>query len=436
MNNINSWSWHGPVRVDSNLAVQSESGRLSVDVNGNAWVTFYEYVSSNDTANIWVNTRPVGGALQTATRLPQVAGWPQLTYPDIAATASGAVVAFQARGSAIGSARSVRAAWLNPDHSVVGGVQRVDSVSSDTPQLSQRRSLATDAAGNAILAWGENQGFYAVSAAPGGTFSSPITINSASNFQWSMVNVAAGAAGKAYVGWHNDSTAAVTPLFPNGNILTMGAPLTTQTGVSIVAPVVAAKGQTAMTAWRSTFGHDWRLFSGGSWSPNNTITTGGDGWNFNHTLAMNNTGQAVLLWREYPQNGADSWVGQVWASFFDGFNWSTPQRLSAPGTNRKAWWAHVDINDVGAAVASWADFDPSGTYTRIWASVLRYDGGAPAWQAPVTIDADSPNATLAERPENVRNIWVGLNPGGTTAYVTWKETDPSGTPRTWLNWLE
>ena len=47
-----------------------------------------------------------------------------------------------------------------------------------------------------------------------------------------------------------------------------------------------------------------------------------------------------------------------------------------------------------------------------------------------------PNAVLADQPENVRNIWVGLNPGGTAAYVTWKETDPSGIPRTWLNWLE
>jgi hypothetical protein len=36
-----------------------------------------------------------------------------------------------------------------------------------------------------------------------------------------------------------------------------------------------------------------------------------------------------------------------------------------PGSARKAWWLAVDINDVGAAVCSRADFDSTGVYTRI-----------------------------------------------------------------------
>ncbi len=436
MNNINSWSWHGPVRVDSGLPEQSDAGRLAVDRWGKAWVTFYEYVSSNETANVWVNSRTVGGALGTATRLPQIAGWPMQMYPQVAAHDGAAVVAFNATNTSF-SARSIRAAWLNADHTVApGGVVRVDTPASSGASLSQRSALDVDAAGNAVLAWAEDQGFYVVSSAPAGAFSGPTLLNSNSNGQWSMVGVAAGAAGKAVVSWHNNTTAAVTPVFPNGSILTLGAQLTTQTGSNIVAPVVAMKGTNSMAVWRSSTGHDWRLSTNGTWTPTNTVTTSGDPWNFNHTLAMNNNGQAVMLWREIPQGAADSWVGQVWASFFDGFTWSTPQRLSTPGTNRKAWWAAVDINDVGAAVAAWADFDSTGTYTRIYASVLRYDGGAPAWQAPVTIDEDAPNATLANQPENVRNIGVALNPGGTVAYVTWKQTEPNGTPRTFLNWLE
>ena len=89
---------------------------------------------------------------------------------------------------------------------------------------------------------------------------------------------------------------------------------------------------------------------------------------------------------------------------------------------------------VQGGVAAWADFDSTGTYTRIWSNVLQFGNGTPVWQTAVPIDQSSPEAGLANQPQNLRDISVALSPGGSVGYVVYMQHDADLTPRTWVNW--
>ena len=93
-------------------------------------------------------------------------------------------------------------------------------------------------------------------------------------------------------------------------------------------------------------------------------------------------------------------------------------------------------------MAAWADFESTGTYTRIFADVLETSSGAPVWSGAVPIDNPSPNAGLdaglAADPANVRYVGVALDPAGGEAQVVWigYATTDATEPRVWSNRLE
>ena len=100
------------------------------------------------------------------------------------------------------------------------------------------------------------------------------------------------------------------------------------------------------------------------------------------------------------------------------------------------WWEQVAMNDNGEAVAAWADFDPTGKFNRIYANVLDVSSGV-KWSGAVPIDQASPDAGLADQPQNVRWISVSLDRDGGAAQVTWMQHagDANSTPQVWANWI-
>ena len=200
--------------------------------------------------------------------------------------------------------------------------------------------------------------------------------------------------------------------------------------------VVVLRGAHGLAVWPATNGLGWRTYDNGEWGAPSTISDSNLSYYVEPTLAMNDLGQAVLLWRD--AGSTDAYAGTIQGSYFDGSAWSPPHTVSVPGAHATAWWQAVDINDVGTAVAAWADFESTGTYTRIWAGILDVGSGQPVWQAPVAIDMPSPNADLADEPQNVRDISVALDPAGSVAYVVYMQhaDSPATTPFTWVNWLE
>lgn len=430
-----SWKWHGAVQIDVALPVRSDAPRLAVAPDGTAWVTWYEWKDVTQSSTIWVTNRSAGQSWATPQALPAISGWPVVTYPQIAVGPKGApVLAFSADDGASPPVRSIRAARLQNGLTVqLSDIARLDSVSSNTPQMSQSKSVSVDDAGAALVAWGESSSVMAATSASGSTWTSAAAVDSNGAVTWPSIMVAAGAEGKAIIGFSRGDTIIGLPMGIGGS-LTPGAKQTLAAGSNLPGPGVAMRGNRAMLAWRNDGGFVARAYNG-DWGATSTIVEGqGDSWG-SAAFAMNSKGQAVFLWRRYEGVG-DSYTGTLWGAYFDGTQWSAPALVSLPGANRKAWWPSVDINDEGTAVAAWADFEETGTFTRIWANVLQFEEGAPTWKGPEAIDIASPDAGLAGVPENVRDITVGMDPGGKTAYVTYMQHEPNGTPRTWVNWLE
>lgn len=428
-----NWRWHGPVMIGQ-ASGASDAARLAVDTHGKAWATWYQWDNAAMTGTAWLTARTAGGSWATPVAVPPIPGWPVVTYPTIAMGATGdPVLAFQADDAVSGATRSLRAVRLHSGLNVnVADIARVDSTSSNTPQLSQGRSLAVDDAGHAVLVWGENAGIHASASSTGSTWSSPESLDSGTTTGWPTIDVSAGASGHAFAGWSPGASVLARPLDLTGGPVSAGALQTLATGNNMPGPVVATRGTRTLVVWTDGAGLFSRFYDG-QWSAVLTIT---DQLAFfpGASLALNDNGQAVLVWRHV--GGGDSYTGTISSAFFDGKVWSQPQTISLSGAARKCWWSSVGINNKGVAIASWADFDEGGTYARIWANVLRFSGNSATWGGPATIDESAPTAYLADQPENVRNISVGMDPGGTAAYVIYKQSETALLPRVWANWLE
>jgi hypothetical protein len=430
------WSWQGPVQLDRSVPIESDAPRLAVGRDGAAWVVWHEWDNSLMTEAIWVLQRPAGGDWGYAESLPQVNGWPILSYPEVAIETSGdPLIAFEGSSSNTSPTRSMWAVQPAPNDIALASAVRVDTPGSRTPQISQGNTLAVDENGHAIMAWGQDDGIFASASYNGTSWTSAMPIDSNSADGWASV-VTAASNGTALVGWSTGAAVLVQAItIGSGAISLHGTAQTVATGSNLPGPLVAMRGGKGLAVWRQAGGFGAQSWNG-SWATTSSIPEAMLDYYPGAALAMNSSGQAVLVWRHDVQGQTDSYQGELWASFFDGTQWSTPGAISLTGANRKCWWAAVDINDAGAAVASWADFDETGTYTRIWANILRFGTGAPAWEGPVAIDQSSPSAYLANTPENVRDISVGLTPDGTLGIVTYIQHQPDMTTRTWANVVE
>ncbi len=434
--NPSNWKWHGPVQIDGARPLQSDAPRFALGPHGSAWVTWYEWNDSAKTSTVWVTSRPGGGAWANPLAIPAIAGCPVASYPQIAIGSTGdPIVFFGADNGTASPTRSMRAVRFHPGIApAASDIVRLDATTSSTPQMSQTRAVVADDNGQAVALWGDGRGVYASASAGGTTWSTAQQLDANTSFETSAVTVAAGASGTALFGWADGTNAVAQPASISGGTITAGAKKNLFTGTNAPGPIVAMRGTKGMAAWQDSGGLGARPFSG-DWGPPVVIPESSLAFYPNAALAVNTAGQAVLIWRR-TAGGSDSYSGVVSGSFFDGTQWSTPALVSLDGPKRKCWWLSVDINDQGVAVASWADYDAGGTFTRIWANTLKFGKGAPTWQTPLAIDEASPTAGLADQPQNVRDISVGLDPAGTVAYVVYMQHEAGGNPRTWANWLE
>jgi hypothetical protein len=436
-----NWAWHGPTRVDQDLPKQSDNPRLAFG-QGKTWLVWQSFDSDAKSGSVWVTNRAHGQAFATPQQLPVMPGWPGgAFFPHLAIGETGdPVVAMEGNSNASGPATySIWAVRLHGGLTApASDLVRVDSPDSNTPQLSQGRSLAVDAGGNALLMWGQAGGVYASASAGGKTWTPAALVDGTTPFNtFASVEVASGSPGFAISGWSTGDTVSARPVGIGSGAMSPGSPKTLGSGSNLPGPAISARKDKAMTAWKTDSSIVAQTFNGGAWGIPATVTSTGAGYYFQGAVAVDSQGRAVLLWQDVSAGGG-TYNGAVAASFFDGSNWSAPQIISVPGSTRKAWWMAVEMNDVGTAVAAWADFDAGGTFTRIWANVLHFETGTPAWKGAEPIDQASPTVYLADTPENVRDIRIAMDPAGSSATVVWIQhgegADP--TPRTWANWLE
>jgi hypothetical protein len=436
-------SWHGPERIDQGVPSQSDAPRISWG-GGQLWVVFTEYLPSTQLFHSWIETRGADRDFDLPVQVPAPAGWDEgQAIADIAVNANGAaVVAFQADthpdAGTSGLTSSIWAAKYQGSTASFSGSARLDSPGSSAPQLgNQSRPVAIDDSGDAVVAWAGNLGaggIFSSASAAQGSWSSPNEIQTGGAYG---IDLVAGATGNAWIAWTQGmtkSTYATTIGIANGsNSAGPLAPLNTDATSS--ATVIAARGAMAIAVAPIANGLLTSVYQSGAWQPQQTISDTDMSVYVEPAVAINSSGQAVLIWRD--RSVGDSYAGTEQAAFFDGRSWSTKQTISLPHGNVRAWWAQVAMTDSGSALAAWADLDPTDTFTRIYADVLEIDGGVGTWQGAKPVDQASPDAGLAGQPENVRWVGVALDPAGSTASVVWMQhdNDASSTPHAWANWL-
>ncbi len=448
---LSSLSWHGPEQLDHGVSPGSDAPRM-VWGQGAAWVAYQAFDHSTNTSSVWVTRRAQGGDFQTPQQLLDESGGPGWDggagYPQIAIGDSGdAVVAaeeyvFDSNNIVIDSA--IYAARVSTALGAGASIPLVDGAGASAPGLIVGDvNLVADEAGNALLAYYlQGGGIYAVGQPANGSWSSVGRVDNGSG-NTSEFWLAAGAAGEALAGWavYSGSGSSYTlygsPIDPAA---AEPMPSAARTFSVFDNPEIltAMRGQQGMAVIASQSGglHTF-TYDSGSWGAEQIIPDASLSVYVEPALAVNASGAAVLAWRDYLPGSSDSYSGTLQASYWDGGSWSSPEQISQAGANPHAWWASADIDSAGEAIIAWADLEPTGSYTRIYASTAAPGAGGPAWSTPVAIDQESPDAGASSQPQSVRYVTARLAPEGGTAQVTWiqYQSDDQVTPRVWTNWL-
>jgi len=214
--------------------------------------------------------------------------------------------------------------WSTPQ--VVSGAQDIDTFAP----------VAYNDAGQAIVTWAQGGDVYA-SVYNGSSWSGPVTVTSTSN---------------------NYST--VSSLNNNGNVLLIW--------VQYVSPYDQV--------YYATYD-----FQTDIWSSPAALTTSMEN-HYNATAALNNSNQGVAVWQESSSNNS------VVASIYNGSTWGTTTLISSnmPTTSQ---FPALALNDSGEAVVVWQFVPSSGNSST---QAIIYNSGS--WGALETI-SDSNNSTNA-----------------------------------------
>lgn len=440
--NLGARSWHGAQQIDSSLGGNYPRFALG---QGALWGAWWYYDNDAKVSRVQLTRRVGSGSFEAPVTVPTEPGQNGgLIYPQLAVGQTGdPVLVFEGLSDNTAATYSMWGGRLGNGLAITGTeFTRLDSPSSNTPQMSQRQAVGVDDQGNAIFVWGQAGSQWAVTASKTSAFSQQQNLITANTFGGADTQVAVGPNGSALVGLSSGTSTIAIPVDFGGGLFTEGNQhaVTVSTSQNQGAPAVAMRGNHGVAAWR-TYGSNGvtvQSYENGAWSSVQSFVDDHISYYYGVEVAVNAQGQKVVLWRETLPTGTDYYTGVLMGAFYDGQSWSTPQAISPVANTHKPWWASVDLNDRGYAIVSWADFESTATYTRIWASRLDLKASAPAFGAPEAIDLDQPGAGLAGTPENVRNITVLMDPAGTSAYVGFiaHEDDANKTSHVYVNWLE
>jgi hypothetical protein len=442
---LSTGTWTSPVSIDQGASVASTAPSLAWGQSA-AWVAWWSFDLHNNTASAWVTRRPHGGSFAAPKPLPLVAGFDGGTaYPKIAIGESGdAVVAVSEWVLDSNTAVTASSIWAAPVAAdlAIPPSAMVHIESGDG--IFGVNSLAADDSGQMLMAFGDNGVHaYVATMTTNGAWSQGQQVDNSPGV--AALQVAAGSQGNALVTWgvasadgtSGDYDVFAERIFLGGGGFAVGSTEKIGTGYA-AQKATAMRGDQGMAVEGSSSGLQSNTYSPDSWHGAQTVPSAQPLYYFSPTLAVNSRGQAVLLWREAGSaSNTDGYGGALYASFWNGSLWSAKQLISTASPDPHAWWAAVDLNDKGEAVAAWADFEASGRYTRIFARILETSSGTPTWGDAVAIDQDAPDAGLANQPQNFRAVSVALERAGGTAQIIWIQNDPDGlAAHTWATWIE
>lgn len=308
-----------------------------------------------------------------------------------------------------------------------------DGISLYDPQV------AMDANGNTIIVWRQHQGstfqMYK-SEYRNNSWTHPTDLSE--NFSPSTQNVfnpqvAMDDNGNAIITWNQGSGSAIQIYMSEYRNNTWTHPSGLSEYISLAgqpanhASVAMDNNGNAIIAWRQKNGAqttpwpDIQIYKSeyrnGSWthpgSFSESISPDGS-YAYEHTLAMDNTGNAIISWYQWNSDSAPSGGNQVFKSEYRNGAWTHPadiaDYISPSGASVDAT-PHVGMDDNGNAIIAWRQSD--GTNNQVFKS--EYRNGA--WSHPASISENiSPDESSVSTPRLAMD-------NNDNAIIAWYQSD-------------
>ena len=292
-------------------------------------------------------------------------------------------------------------------------------------------AMAMNRAGNAIVAWasyssldGANYAVYFDVQA--GQWSVPFLLREGESSTYDYT-VAIGGDGKAWVAWSDGGEVKVRRYDP----LTQSWGDERSLGAGRQPSIAANETGEVQVAWLRDEGSTVRLLSmrytpaDGSWSTETEVANAATLYPWSTiALAMDGTGNAVVVWEQEADPRLD-----IWAAYYDAAasSWGAPVLLEGD-TTESAEAPQVAMDDSGNAIVVWEQgplvsqevgVDGDGNPVMVWVQseshiwAASYDAASATWDSPLRLE-DHTSATEAMQPS------IAMNGGG-EAVVAWTQ---------------
>lgn len=425
-------AWGAAQGLETNLLSDSYYPQVAVDGTGRALVVWYRLSGPSGPADIWVKVYAPGQGWQPEGTIESMDG--DARYPVVSVGGDGTfLVAWQ--HTPVGQSSSIWANRYIPGSGWNGPLQiSTGTIGAYLP------ALASDAAGNAILAWEQlnASGYYEVQAsryASTGAWSYPVVLATSTATNNFGPQVAMDPAGNGLVAWNRAQDTATSPYAVCAIPYRAGAGWQIPASVpSLQAGVegmddaygcsLSMSSAGAVLGWAETLNGTnyrpcariWNTASG-TWSAAATVSTALD-CNVPQ-VGIDANGKVHAAWIQYS--------GSVWndvyvASYTPNGTWTvSPQPVDTLAGGGGIGYLALSVNPAGSAGLVWNQGNGSGSPGSIYA--LRYEPSG-GWNTPALLETDEAGTAYAPT--------IRLNSAG-TAFATWYQKDAAGLRHIYAN---
>jgi hypothetical protein len=349
-------AWAGATLIETGSLGNAYEPQIAVHADGSAIAVWLQYDGTR--SDIWANRYTPSGGWGTAT-LIETNNLGDADVPQIAIDASGNALAVWSQWD--GSRYNILANRFTP----AGGWGTATLIETDDVGDAYEPQIALDINGNALAVWS----------------------------QWD---------GSRYSILANRFT-------PTGGWGTATLIETDNTGAAIEPQIAIDASGNALAVWRQSDGtrnNAWanRFTPASGWGTATLIETNNSGQVYNVQIAMNASGNAMVVWQQFDGVSHDN----IWANrYTPGTGWGSAELIE--GDSAEAGTPQIALDANGNAIAVWQQID--GTRFSIWASRFTPAGG---WGAAALIETDNAGGAA--------NAQIAFDASG-NALAVWQQSD-------------
>jgi len=308
--------------------------------------------------------------------------------PQVAVGPDGQVVAAFTEWSQINEFTWLQQSFANVfDGSAWGTAQRIDS-GNDAWESTDPR-VAMDSGGNAFAAFEESTSAFHVyfNRWDGSVWVGAAPVDEGLGRQSNLPEVAMGASGTAMVAFKViDTPDRIFAGYWNGSAWTSLqriSPLGASTNADSPGIAMDRTGN-AVAVWRQ-YGTPNRIYgchwNGSSWAISTAIDMSWEAHALAPRVVMDGSGNALAVFRQDEDPSITAYY-RACANWWNGTSWTGATTIDA-GTGTSVTGTNVALNSRGEALATFVQSD--GSKARVWATL--WDGSS--WSVPVIVDADT-----------------------------------------------